>query len=195
MPNILPSCDFSAIFVATPGPWAREHSVTKLAMHSNEAEPRVGFSWQPRPVFEYAPAMVKKGWRDGIRFECQGSGKCCLSRGTHGYVYLTLKDRRQLARKLQLTTSAFTRRYCVTEDGWVRLKQPPGEACRFLDKKRCTVYSARPTQCRTWPFWPENMGAKAWDREVTKFCPGVGKGRFYSEAEISALLLQDPLRE
>jgi len=52
--------------------------------------------------------------------------------------------------------------------------------CRFLDpvtKKRCLVYEARPAQCRTWPFWPENMNARAWDREVVAFCPGVGKGR------------------
>ena len=42
--------------------------------------------------------MSGKWWKDGIRFECQGSGKCCLSRGTHGYVYLTLEDRRRFAR-------------------------------------------------------------------------------------------------
>ncbi len=28
----------------------------------------------------------------GIRFECQGSGNCCVSRGTYGFVYLSKKD-------------------------------------------------------------------------------------------------------
>lgn len=142
-------------------------------------------------------------WKDGVRFECQGSGRCCLSRGTHGYVYLTLEDRRRFASHLGLSTAAFTRKYCATKDGWHFLKaedpaisNPEKEyACRFLKDKRCTVYEARPAQCRTWPFWPENMGAKAWDREVVKFCPGVGKGRVVPASEIEALLKQDPLLE
>ena len=28
-------------------------------------------------------------------------------------------------------------------------------------------------QCRTWPFWPENMSSKAWT-SIAAFCPGVG---------------------
>ncbi len=147
-------------------------------------------------------------WKDGIRFECQGSGKCCLSRGTHGYVYLTLEDRRRMARHLGLATAEFTRRFCRKEDGWWHLK-PANEAapspdqdvaCRFLEGNRCSVYEARPAQCRTWPFWPENMKAKAWDREVVSFCPGVaagrrGKGRLFSASEIRGLLEEDPLRD
>jgi hypothetical protein len=39
------------------------------------------------------------------------------------------------------------------------------------------------------------MNARAWDREVAKFCPGVGKGRLYSEGEIESLLAQDPLAD
>jgi Fe-S-cluster containining protein len=31
------------------------------------------------------------------------------------------------------------------------------DACAFLDGARCTVYEARPTQCRTFPFWKENL--------------------------------------
>ena len=28
----------------------------------------------------------------GIRFECQGSGNCCVSRGAYGFVYLSKRD-------------------------------------------------------------------------------------------------------
>ena len=147
--------------------------------------------------------MSSPWWKDGVRFECQGSGGCCLSRGTHGYVYLTLADRRRLAKQLQISTREFTRHYCQSEDGWFYIKpaatevKKPDEdhACRFLDGKRCSVYEGRPAQCRTWPFWPENMRAKAWDREIVKFCPGVGKGRLYPADEIRALLKEDPLHE
>lgn len=133
------------------------------------------------------PFMKEKWWHKGVRFECQGSGKCCVSRGEYGYVYLTLSDRRALAKHLGLRTSAFTRKFCQQEGGLWKLSDFT-EKCRFLDGKQCKVYEARPTQCRTWPFWPEVMNARAWAREVAAFCPGVNKGRSWSKAEIEKKL-------
>ncbi|MGE3262368.1 MAG: YkgJ family cysteine cluster protein [Bacteriovoracia bacterium] len=127
--------------------------------------------------------MSKQWWSEGIRFECQGSGKCCVSRGDYGYVYVTLKDRRALAKHFGLSTAAFTKKYCEKDEGIWKLRDFT-KACVFLKEKMCSVYEARPTQCRTWPFWPENMSAKAWDKEVTSFCPGVNKGKVWSAAEI-----------
>lgn len=134
--------------------------------------------------------MAKPFWKEGIRFECQGTGRCCTSRGAYGFVYLTLADRRRLARHLGVATAQFTRRYCDKTEGWVHLKAPERD-CRFLEGRSCSVYEARPTQCRTWPFWPENMKARAWAREVVAFCPGVGRGRLYAASEIEALLAED----
>ena len=136
--------------------------------------------------------MPKEKWyKKGIRFECQGSGQCCVSRGEYGYVYLNLKDRKAMAKELKLTTSIFTRKYCQKTDGSYHLKQNPKEIdCVFLKNNRCQVYKARPTQCRTWPFWPENMNAKTWSQEVAGYCPGVGKGQLFTEKEI-----EDTLRE
>jgi uncharacterized protein len=126
-------------------------------------------------------------YEDGIRFECQGSGRCCTSRGAYGYVYLTEKDQRRLARFLEMSKQEMKRRYCDLTQGWVHLKDPQLD-CAFLEDKRCTVYEARPEQCRTWPFWPENMQAKVWREEIASFCPGIGKGRLYTKEEIEALL-------
>lgn len=129
----------------------------------------------------------KPWWAEGIPFECQGSGRCCVSRGAYGYVYVTLEDRRRLAQALQLPTARFTREYCLkAEDGQFYLDSPEPE-CRFLDGTRCSVYAARPTQCRTWPFWPENMRAKAWTR-IADFCPGIGRGDVVPAETIIALL-------
>jgi uncharacterized protein len=133
-------------------------------------------------------------WEEGVRFECQGTGRCCVSRGGYGYVYLTLEDRRRLAAHLGMRASAFTRKHCARTDGWYHLRET-GPACPYLDGKRCSVYEARPSQCRTWPFWPENMTPKAWQAEVASFCPGVGKGRLVPREEIEALLRQDPLAD
>lgn len=126
----------------------------------------------------------EKFWSEGIRFECQGSGNCCVSRGGYGFVYLTLEDRRALAKKLKLSTTIFTKRYCERDDEIWKLKEDSGPDCVFLEKSRCSVYEARPTQCRTWPFWSEVLNARTWNREVAAFCPGVNKGRVWTVEEI-----------
>lgn len=131
---------------------------------------------------------AKTFWADGIQFQCQGSGNCCVSRGGYGYVYMTLEDRQRMAKVLKLSTRAFTIRYCDKEDGIWKLANPPDGDCMFLKNKRCSVYQGRPTQCRTWPFWPETMKAKTWSGEVAKFCPGVGKGKTWSAEEVDSQL-------
>lgn len=120
----------------------------------------------------------KEWWRKGVQFECTGSGKCCTSRGEYGFVYLNLEDRQRFAKHLKISTSAFTRRYCEKTGGIWHLKEDRvNPDCIFLEGNRCGVYEARPTQCRTWPFWPEVMNAKSWAKDVKAFCPGVGKGK------------------
>lgn len=127
----------------------------------------------------------KEWWRDGVQFQCQGSGKCCTSHGEFGFVYLTLEDRKRFAKHLKMRTGEFTKKYCDKTGGIWHLKEDPKNPdCMFLKNKGCSVYEARPTQCRTWPFWPEVMGAKEWAKEVKAFCPGVGKGKIWSEKEI-----------
>ena len=119
-------------------------------------------------------------WNQGIRFECQLSGNCCTSRGEYGYVYLTRKDRKNLAEFFKMTTREFTTKYCARTDGFYHLVENGSPECIYLSEKKCTVYDARPTQCRTWPFWPENMSAKKWSGDIQSLCPGVGKGKLHS---------------
>ena len=126
---------------------------------------------------------LPKTFKDGIRFECQGSGRCCMSRGAYGYIYLSLADRRRMALTLGLKLSVFTRRYCDKTSGLFHLKNPEKD-CQFLEDSRCNVYEGRPTQCRTWPFWPENLNARTWNHEVSNYCAGIGKGKLYSPEEI-----------
>lgn len=124
-------------------------------------------------------------WKDGIRFECQQSGKCCVSRGNYGYVYVTPQDRKRFAAHFKMTTRKFTETYCMRTGGYYHLKETPDRLqCMFFKNGGCTVYDARPTQCRTWPFWPDHMSPKAWALEVASFCPGVGKGKLHTESEI-----------
>jgi len=134
-------------------------------------------------------------WANGIQFECQGSGNCCVSRGGYGFVFLTREDRVRMAQQLNLSVRAFTQQFCQKEDGVWRLKDGPSEDCVFLLENRCSVYKGRPTQCRTWPFWPEVLNARTWNREVARFCPGVGKGKVWSAEEIEAQLKTQVMSE
>jgi Fe-S-cluster containining protein len=129
----------------------------------------------------------KRFYGEGLRFECQGDGKCCVSRGKYGYVYLSFNDRRRLAAFFGIPTAEFTARYAEREDGLYQLKYEDKD-CPFLRDNRCSVYEARPWQCRTWPFWPENMNRTVWEREVLAYCPGAGKGTLYSADEIEEIL-------
>lgn len=49
-----------------------------------------------------------------------------------------------------------------------------GEQCIFLTKdEKCSVYDVRPTQCATYPFWPQNLfGLAEWKAEASR-CEGI----------------------
>jgi len=133
--------------------------------------------------------MSQEWWKEGVQFACQGSGKCCTSHGEYGFVFLTKTDRQAMAQLLKISTSEFTRKYCDKYHGAFHLKEDPNNPdCMFLNKKRCSVYEARPVQCRTWPFWPEVMSPKAWKKEIVSFCPGVKKGKIVSAEKIQKSL-------
>lgn len=136
----------------------------------------------------------KSFYKNGLHFECQRCGRCCQSRGEYMYVYLSLPERRRLARHLKLPTHIFTRRYCDTTDGLFHLRAPDN-GCLFLTGSRCSVYAARPLQCRTWPFWLDNMSKNVWFGEVQKECPGVGAGPLIDAARIERRLRQAAEKE
>ncbi len=119
-------------------------------------------------------------YAEGLRFECQPDcGACCTNHDDYAYVYLEGDDLERLAAFLRLSPAAFKRRYTRLDDGHrvLRMDRPD---CPFLDGGRCTVYPVRPVQCRTVPFWGENLATpEAW-RRLSGFCPGVGRGRRHS---------------
>ena len=123
--------------------------------------------------------MTKINYKDGIRFKCQGSGNCCVSRDSYGYVYLSKNDLRRFSKYFNLSVQKFKKKYCQISDGFIHLieKKSFYGKCIFLKDNKCTVYKARPTQCRTWPFWNENMNVKIWNEDISKNCPGIGKGK------------------
>ena len=140
--------------------------------------------------------MKKINYNEGIRFECQGSSNCCVSRGTYGFVYLSINDIKKLANYTKLNIANFLNLYCDKTNGFTHLKEKNKDGnCLFLNNTKCSVYRARPTQCKTWPFWSENMNAKTWNKEISKFCPGVGKGKLINKSEINKNIKEDKKNE
>lgn len=124
-------------------------------------------------------------YKDGLRFECTQCGACCT--GAPGYVWVDADEIARLAAFRGETLEQFSKTFVRRVGNRLSLIERPGGDCIFWDKGAgCTVYPARPVQCQTWPFWPENLeDAEAWDH-VTRVCPGSGTGQLYSLEEVQA---------
>lgn len=102
------------------------------------------------------------------------------------HVFLGQREAERICRYLGLSRAWFRRRYLRRlEDGQLSLAAAAGGSCIFLDHtQRCSIYAARPAQCRTYPFWPEIAGnRRAWLRERQR-CEGIGRGSAVPLAQI-----------
>ena len=78
-----------------------------------------------------------------------------LCRRMAGYVHVSREDIRRLARHLGLTVPEFEKRHIIekTRKGEKRIKQGY-KTCQFLGENRmCSVYEARPKDCRGYVCW------------------------------------------
>src|SRR6185437_3307857 len=101
--------------------------------------------------------MSQQPWyKEGLRFECTQCGDCCT--GAPGYVWVNRQEIEQLAALVGLDTADFEKRYVRTVGVRKTLVEFDNGDCVFFDGKsrKCTVYDARPRQCRSWPFWESN---------------------------------------
>jgi len=111
-------------------------------------------------------------YKEGLRFECTGCGKCCT--GGPGYAWVTPEEIENIAKYLDMPVNDFVKKYCRKVQGrWSLTEIKPEYSCVFLKEKRCTIYPVRPTQCRTFPWWKENLSSpEAW-AEAAKSCEGI----------------------
>jgi len=82
-------------------------------------------------------------------FVCMRCNKCCTAPGA---VYVKGRDIDRLASHLNLTREDFLERYCMMDEGRWELKLQKDGACIFLNSEGCTVHTAKPSQCRSFPM-------------------------------------------
>ncbi len=132
--------------------------------------------------------MSNQPWyASGLRFQCTQCGDCCT--GAPGYVWVNNEEIAALAREIGATDlEAFEEQYVRKVGVRKSLREFPNGDCVFFDgqKRRCTVYGARPRQCRSWPFWDSNLRTPEDWRRTCEVCPGSGKGKLYQLETIEA---------
>lgn len=125
-------------------------------------------------------------YRDGLRFECTLCGNCCT--GPEGVVWFTPEEGRAICEVTGIAEGDLYRDFAHRVGNRWSLREKVLEDgrrdCIFLDrvsmpgKAVCGIYRARPAQCRTWPFWRENLTSRrAWDGAKRRTpCPGMDAG-------------------
>ncbi|MCY2964173.1 MAG: YkgJ family cysteine cluster protein [Planctomycetota bacterium] len=125
-------------------------------------------------------------YHEGLRFTCTQCGDCCT--GSEGYVWVDDEEIRAIAQAIGKDEGTVRVEHTRRLGMRISLKEFANGDCTLLDPetRKCRVYSVRPKQCRTWPFWNSNLESpRAW-KETEKVCPGSGQGRLYQLEEIQA---------
>lgn len=128
--------------------------------------------------------MSEPWFSTGLRFECGRCGHCCAA---PGHVWLGKAEIVELALHLEMEWDAFGERYLRRIGQRLALVDGPDGACVFLGPEGCRVYEARPRQCRSFPFWEENLADKEHWVLTGTYCPGVGRGEVYGRERIEAI--------
>ena len=102
---------------------------------------------------------------------CQG--RCCT--GESGYIYVSKAEIHKIAELLEIEVKEFVETYLFKKMYKYSIKEKKvGESfeCIFYDagSNGCTIYDARPSQCKTFPFWDYY---KTRVDELKLECPGI----------------------
>ena len=101
------------------------------------------------------------------------AGKCCT--GESGYIYVTKTEILAIAEVLEMDVNEFALKYLFKKGYKYSIKENKfndSYECVFYDRDSngCKIYNARPSQCKTFPFWDYY---KTRVDELKLECPGI----------------------
>ena len=138
-----------------------------------------------------AAKKTKPWYAGGLHFECMQCGNCC-SGPSEGYIWVTKPEIKLISDFLKISPKHLRQNYLKRVG--LRTTIVEGSVtkdCIFLeridDQNRCTIYPVRPSQCRIWPFWPDNLKSlNTWNKAAQR-CSGINHGRHYSFEKIEKI--------
>ncbi len=100
-------------------------------------------------------------------------GRCCT--GESGYIYVTKAEIFAIAEVLTMDVNEFALKYLFKKGYKYSIKEnkiDDSYECVFYDRDSngCKIYNARPSQCKTFPFWEYY---KTRVDELKLECPGI----------------------
>ncbi len=100
-------------------------------------------------------------------------GRCCT--GESGYIYVTKDEIKDIAEVLKIDINELRVKYLFKKGYKYSIKEfkyNDSYECVFYDRESngCRVYNARPSQCKTFPFWDYY---KTRVDELKQECPGI----------------------
>ncbi|EJK46954.1 hypothetical protein THAOC_34358 [Thalassiosira oceanica] len=133
----------------------------------------------PRRIRARIAPFTLPFFEDGLGFECTECGKCCR---VSGDVWLSPEEVAGVSALLNITAKAFREQHVRAvlspsdaiedeeyEGSWMCLKKKQHDgSCTFLKESgQCAIYSARPIQCESYPFWPSILNSmETWEDEA-----------------------------
>ena len=137
-------------------------------------------------------ASAESPWyKDGLRFGCTHCGNCCS--GFPGFVWVNDEELKAIAEHTGKSIGEIRLMHTRLYAGRLSLSEYTNGDCTFFDPKTrgCSIYEARPTQCRTWPFWRAVVHSPERWAEEAESCPGMGRGEVHDALAIARALADD----
>jgi uncharacterized protein len=138
------------------------------------------------------PKNFHPWYYSGLAFSCRQCGRCCAG-PEEGYVWVNTQECHAIAEYLNLSPDQVKEKYMRRVGLRYSLREKEtGKDCVFLsrtedNKSLCEIYPVRPLQCRTWPFWTDNLRSQRDWEEISRSCPGLDRDQWYSYDRIEAI--------
>lgn len=133
-----------------------------------------------------AVAQLPSSLAGGAHFSCVDCGICCS--GAPGKVRVSEAEIRRISEYRNEAEADLRERVLRTVKGEALLKEQANGDCVFFKNNRCEIHAVKPRQCRTYPFWFQNVRSDRSWRNTCAECPGIGQGEWWPPERIVDLI-------